>query len=200
MKKVVSVFILIVLIYANLFAQTQNQVVISDYFPTKVLTLWTYASAAGKEFWTIFVKNHTQDNGIDVCLFEEQWKGLGSTQDLYIMTGNQVLLVSSKPIWGDWRDYPEPYPIILAEPNKAWQENDRGDDLNYQTIAASCKFDGRVFNDCICVIQTLILENSVKRTKKSYYARGIGLVYVTITDKDGESAYMRLTESSLLNE
>ncbi len=197
MKKLAAFLILVGFICSGIFAQATSLFSVSDYFPTKILGSWTYANSAGKEYWTVFVKNRTHDSGMDIAVFETQWKGMGSTVDIYGIRDDRVMLLSDKGIWSDYYDYPPPYPTILAAPNKAWQDNKRGDIIDCQTIASSCTFDGKVFNDCICVIEKLILNNAVEMTTKSYYAKGIGLVYKTLTGKDGkESVYMKLTEST----
>lgn len=201
MKKFAAFLILVGFICSGIVAQSTSSISVSDYFPTELLGSWTYANAAGKEYWTVFVKNRTHESSMDIAVFETQIKGLGSTVDIYGIKYDRVMLLSSKGIWSDYYDYPEPYLTILATPNKTWRENDRGDDLAYQTIATSCKFDNKVFNDCICVIETLSVNNSVKRIKKNYYANGIGLVCVTIKGEDGKDGiYMKLTESTFLKE
>lgn len=202
MKKFAAILILAGFICSGIFAQSNGAVSVSDYFPVKLLASWTYANSTGKEYWVVFVKNRTQDSGMDIAVFETQWKGMGSTVDIYGIRDDRVMLLSIKGIWSDYYDYPEPYLTILTAPNKTWRENDRGNDLAYQTTATSCRFDNKVFNDCICVEKKVLTEDrtGIFMIEKRYYAKGIGLVYETITDKDGkESVYMKLTECSLLN-
>lgn len=206
MKKFAVLLILAGLICSGSFAQSTSVVSIADYFPTKLFGSWTYANRAGKEFETIFVKDIWPDqrDGTTFYLFEEQYKGLGSTTSLYSIKHNSVVLLESNGLYGTYREYPPPYLVVLAVPDRTWQYQDSIDDFHYRTFRTSCKFDDKVFNDCICVEQTVFVEDGTKEVfmvVKDYYAKGVGLVCEKTKGKDGnEGIFMKLTESTFLKE
>lgn len=184
----------------------ENSPNIKEYFPVKLSTSWTYAGSDGKRNLTISVKSYMpndKENNSKLYLFEEQWLDFefGTTKTLYNVRETEIVKVVSKNINGQYTEYESPFPLVLANPNTIWTYNDRGEYLQYFTSKASCKFDDKVFSDCILVEEKLKdLDNDrILRIKKSYYAKYVGLVYVTLTGKDGkESVFMKLKETSLL--
>jgi len=212
MKKYFIPFVLIVSV-VFLHSESETDVSITDYFPIEPLTCWSYAGISGeKEFLIVFIKDSSPSDKYKnetLLTFEEQWIAtnmpcrvvMGATGVLYGLRENKVLGLVRKNLAGQYTEYEHPFPLILAKPNTIWTYNDRGEYLQYFTSKASCKFDDKVFSDCILVEEKLKdLDNDrILRIKKSYYAKYVGLVYVTLTGKDGkESVFMKLKETSLL--
>ncbi|MGI5075958.1 hypothetical protein E4N71_11140 [Treponema vincentii] len=201
MKKVQVLFLLLMTM-VTLTSLYAEQINVSEYFPTAIASSWTYADANGKESMTVSVKNSALDknDGTSLYLFEEKIKGIGTTATLYSIKKNTVLILVSKNILGKYIEYQEPYPVTLASPDSEGQYIESGDNYFYKTSRASCKFDNKEFTDCILIEERLTIDKNIIRIKKSYYAKNIGLVYVTLIDNAGkETVYNKLVESSLLN-
>ena len=50
------------------------------------------------------------------------------------------------------------------------------------------------------MIEKLFVSGNLQRTKKSYYAKNVGLVYVSLIGQDGiEKEFQKLKETSLIN-
>ena len=111
---------------------------------------------------------------------------------------NKVVILTSKDALGRYRENSPPYPIELAPADQEWRYNDRGDDLRYKTSKASCSFDGKTYSDCILVEERIVDGSKILRTKKSYYAKGIGLVYVTLeSPTEKERVFMKLVNCDI---
>jgi hypothetical protein len=178
-----------------IFSQTGN---ITDYFPVTGGNIWTYANAAGKTSDVIIMRNSTPDNisndGTSLYLFEHQFAGTGTGSTLYSIKQNKIVIMAEKNIRGQYQEKNPPFPI-LALAGQEWRYNDRGDDLRYKSSKSSCVFDGKTFNDCILAEEQIVYGQNVLRTKKSYYAKGIGLVYVTLQEAGKEeSCYQKLID------
>ena len=195
MKKVqvLCLLLMTMVTLTNLYAEQIN---VSEYFPTAIASSWTYANANGKESMTVCVKNSALDknDGTSLYLFEEKIKGIGTTATLYSIKKNIVLILVSKNILGKYTEYQEPYPVTLAAPDSEGQYIESGDNYFYKTSRASCKFDNKEFTDCILIEERLTIDKNIIRIKKSYYAKNIGLVYVTLIDNAGkETVYNKET-------
>jgi hypothetical protein len=153
---------------------------ISDYFPTAIGTKWTYTNSNGKLVDVVFVKNASVTNGARVYLFEQQSLGIGSTQILYGSFPNGIAEIANINIVGKYSENSEPFPIMLAPAGKKWTYTKLGEKYSCSSSKASVEFDGKNYPDCILV--TAVSENPYTGTltRKSYFARGIGLVYVTL--------------------
>jgi hypothetical protein len=201
MKKLFSVLSILVIV-SPLFAQNTNSQ-FTDYFPLGIGNTWTYANASGKTVEVIIVRNSSLDNvsndGTSLYLFERQFVGIGTGSTLYSVKQNKVLIMVEKNILGQYQQKSPPFPI-LASVGQEWRYNDRGDDLRYKTSKSSCAFDGTTFNDCILVEEQIVNGRNVLRTKRSYYAKGVGLVYVTLQEQgESESVYRKLESSNFTN-
>jgi len=195
MRKIILV--LLFLTVGTLFAQEN----INDYFPVVVGSKWLYANGSGKLSDIITVTNSTidQKDGTGLYLIEHQIEGVGTTSTMYSTKGNKIVILVFKNALGRYTEYRQPYPVELAPAGQEWNYNDRGDNLRLKTTKASCSFDGKTYSDCILVEERIVSGNNVLRTKKSYYAKGIGLVYVTLQNAgERESVFMKLLEYSRL--
>jgi hypothetical protein len=160
--------------------------------------LWTYANDAGKTTEIRMLKNSVPDttsgDGTTLYLFENQMLGLGSTATMVSIKNNKVVSLVTKDIAGRYQENRPPYPVELAPPDQEWQYNDRGDDLRLRTSKASCNVDDKVYSDCILVEEKIVAGGTALRTKKSYYAKDIGLVLVTLQSRgENETIYIKLT-------
>ena len=193
----------LLLVYTSMVSSEDN-INIQDYFPHQKSSSWVYANGKGNETLKIVVKDSTIDkrDGSILSLFIEEIKNFGTTTSFYNVRKDIVLLVVSKNVLGQYTEYEPPFPLVLGKPSLKYQSNDRGDILIYDCSKSSCKFDSKTFPDCILVKETLMADLKFRRIKKSYYAKGVGLVYVTISDADGSNEYvfMKLIRSSLLKE
>jgi len=191
MKK--AIFGIIILSTALNTLNAQEDV--KDYFPTIVGSKWYYGNSEGELTNVIIVQNGAvdQSDGTMLYLFQHQIRGIGATSSMYSKKNNTVVLLASKDISGRYTEYKKPYPQVLAPSGKQWSYNDRGDDLRLSTVKASCSFDGNTYDDCILVEERVVSGAIVLRIKRSYYARGIGLVYVTLQGEgEPESVFMKL--------
>ncbi|MDR1219681.1 MAG: transporter [Treponema sp.] len=192
----------ILVIVSPLFSQNTNSQ-ITDYFPLGVGNTWAYANDSGKTTEVITMRNSMPDNvsndGTSLYLFERQFVGIGSGSTLYSIKQNKVVIMVEKNIFGQYQQKSSPFPI-LASAGQEWRYNDRGDDLRYKTSKSSCVFDGKTFNDCILVEEQIVGGGNVLRTKRSYYAKGVGLVYVTLQGQgESESVYQKLESCNFTN-
>ncbi|MDR0507765.1 MAG: hypothetical protein LBH32_13260 [Dysgonamonadaceae bacterium] len=200
MKKL-FVVIFAVVIFNPLFSQASNNQ-ITDYFPISIGNSWIYANASGKTTDVVMLKNSMPDpvtkDGTTLYLFEHQHLGIGTTSILYSIKENKVLIMITKNILGQNYERKAPYPVELAPAGQEWRYDDRGDDYRLKTSRAVCSFDDKTYNDCILVEERIVDDNRTLRTKKSYYAKGIGLVYVTLQEQgEKETVYQKLMETNV---
>lgn len=194
--------VLVLIIVFPLFSQ--NPVAqITDYFPVGIGNTWTYANASGKTTEVVIMKGSMPDNvsndGTSLYLFERQFIGIGTVSTLYSIKQNKALIMVEKNVLGQYQQKNPPSPI-LAPAGQEWRYNDRGDDLRYRASTSSCSFDGKTFNDCILVEERIVNENVILRTKKSYYAKNIGLIYVTLQSQgENESVYQKLSSCNFID-
>jgi hypothetical protein len=195
MKKLIPVFIMFFAVF-GVFAEDAS---VLDYFPCNIGATWTYANNSGKITDINILENSVPDSRVksaSLYLMVNQMPGLGSTSTMYTMRDNKVLILVTKNVLGQYRENQPPYPI-LAPAGQEWRYNDRGDDLRYKTTKTSINFDGKTYNDCILVEENIVSGNNILRTKKSYYAKNVGLVYVTLqSEGEKESVFMKLSEYS----
>ncbi|MDR0605561.1 MAG: hypothetical protein LBG80_14780 [Bacteroidales bacterium] len=189
-------------IVLSAFCQNIN-IRITDYFPVDTGNTWTYSNASGKTRDVIIMRNSMPDtisnDGTSLYLFEHQFVGIGTGSTLYSIKEGKVVVLVEKNILGQYQEKKPPLPI-LASIGQEWRYNDRGDDLRYKASKSSCAFDGKTFDDCILVEERIVSGNTTLRTKKSYYAKNVGLVYVTLQSPgEKESVYQKLTECSFFN-
>jgi len=190
------VFVLLFVISINVFADDIN---IIDYFPCNIGNSWTYTNGSNKTVEIRMLKNSMPDpkasDGSKIYLVENQFLGIGSTSTMYSIKDNKVVILVTKNVLGNYQENKPPYPIELAPAGQEWRYNDRGDDLRLKTILSSCNVDGNYYTNCIMVEERIVNGNSTLRIKKSYYAKGIGLVLVTLQQTgETESIYIKLKE------
>jgi hypothetical protein len=165
-----------------------------DYFPAKEGYRWEYLGANG------------QVTDVYTCLaierVNEKESLLGVSQSsLGITTRVIYRVIPDTGIFeiGEVRNgkqnmhYDEPF-VTLALNELQWKEEDRGDEFLCQSKKTSVRFDGKTYNDCIMVEKAIYAGNRLLMIKRQYFARGIGLVYVTLQGEDGiEKPHLRLS-------
>jgi hypothetical protein len=197
MKKLVLVLMVAVFFSASAFCQN-----VSDYFPVTTGNNWTYANSTGNTSDIVTVGNSTPDrDGTMLYLFENQTAGLGATSTMYSIKNNKVVILVKKDILGRYHEQKQPFPVELAPAGQEWRAVDGSEITNYRTLTSRISFDGLSYNDCIVVEERITLNNQLRRTKKSYYARNIGLVYVTLQSPgQQENVYRKLKDYNFTNE
>ena len=189
-------------VLVNITAEGQEVIDIKDYFPSQIGASWSYVSGIGESLMNVMCMNTGLDNndGGELYLFSEIYPQMGATSVLYGLKNNKVVALSGKTIVGQYYQNQEPFPVVLASPHNKGEYIDKGDICHYVTSIATCKYDDKTFKDCILIEEKIMLNDKPIRTKKSYYAKGIGLVYVTLIDdkKNDETVFMKLIKSSLL--
>jgi hypothetical protein len=201
MKKLVLP-VLVLVVISPLFPQNPR-IQIADHFPVNAGNTWTYADASGKATEIITIRNSMPDNvsndGTSLYLCEREFVGIGTVSTLYSIKEDKVVILVEKNILGQYRQNDPPFPI-LAPAGQEWRYNDRGDDLRYKASKSSCAFDDKTFYDCIMVEERIVNGNVTLRTKKSYYANGVGLVYVTLQEPgENESVYQKLINCNFID-
>jgi len=191
-----QVFVLLVAFFASASVFGQN---ILDYFPVEIGNSWTYANSKGLKTDVITVIDSSPDsNNRDgrQYLFRHVMFDEFSIWIIYIIKdGMVVMLAKETPLVG-LLEYEDPFPIVLALAGVVWQD-DMGDDEShfYRTIRSSVKYDDKSFDDCILVEERVYIKKKPYRATKSYYARGIGLVCITVQSPEQEEhIFQRLVE------
>ena len=170
MKKLILAIIAVFFFAAPVFALD-----ISDYFPVAVGNTWTFASGTGVVSDVITVRSSTPNSGGTIYLFESQFAGM-TTARLYSIRNNRVLILGTRDGFGRHHENRLPLPVALAPPGDVGTFMSRNDNVQFSASRASISFGGRTFNDVI-VFEQVIDGGFV--TRRSYFARGIGLVYET---------------------
>jgi hypothetical protein len=172
-----------------------DEVNILDYFPCDSYYTWVYSNSSGR----IVERRRVSNTGPESYIFENQMTGFGTIYTIYVVLENRVVIRAiQNQVTRSHRVYEIPYPVELAPAGQEWSFNDRGDDLRLRTSNASCTVDSTVYNDCILVEERILDGNTVLRTKKSYYARGVGLVLVTLQERGGnESIYIKIVDTTI---
>ena len=158
---------------------------VSDYFPVTIGNSWTYANSRDINTDVITIINSMPDpnnDGTTVFLFEELVTYLGSsTATMYSIKDNKVVILSTRNILGRYNEKKRPFPVELSPIGQEWRQDEEDEEYYlFKTTKSSIKYDDKSFDDCILVEQQVYVNKDLFVTKKSYYARGIGLVYVTL--------------------
>jgi hypothetical protein len=165
---------------------------ITVYFPAKPNYGWEYLGNNGKITDVVICKEAT-DAG---ALFYTYITYLGMrTGDMYIFESNTVQQIVSINAFGRQQFY-RPALTILTTPGKQWKEGDGGDMILCHSKKTSVSFDGRTYEDCIMIEKEIYVgENEFLMTRRQYFARDIGLVYVTLqgVDDNVEKPFLRLS-------
>lgn len=158
---------------------------------------WIYESGNGTITDGVYdVGSVQQDDGTWCYLFQNV-TAYGKTTTLYGLIDGKVVKLAFRNIMGKATEYKNPYPLVIAEPGISYHFND-GDDYRTTTERASIEFDGKKFDDCILVTEKIYADDELMHTEKRYYAKNVGLVYVTTVNSQGkESVYKKMAESSL---
>jgi len=189
MRKFFCFFVLFTFASILVFSQNVN---ILDYFPSKIGNSWTYANSSGRTVDIRTIRNVSERNGIMVYLMENESPGIGTTSTLFGNMNNRIVILVTRNILGQARENQPPMPI-LATIGQEWRYNARGDDIRFSTSRASCTVDEKIYNDCILVEEKIFHGNELIMIRKNYYARGIGLVLLTLQmSGEAESIYNKL--------
>ena len=187
---------------------------IKDYFPTQNNAYWSYSYNYGKDRVTSMCMNTmlSDDYFAETYFFVEIY-GVSELKPvltkIYGLGNNKIIALSEKDVTGRYYDrtsmtteyeyYQAPFPVVLAPPDSKGGYIKKGDICHYVTSIATCKYDDKIFKDCILVEEKIMLNDKPIRTKRSYYAKGVGLVYVTMVNDEGvEKVFMKLECYSLL--
>jgi hypothetical protein len=201
MKRLYLAVLVLVFVFP-LFSHDPNPQ-IADYFPHGIGNIWTYANTFDKITDVIIMKGSTPDNiandGTYLYMFEWQMVGIGTSSTLYSIKQNRVVIMVEGNTLGQYQEKKPPHPI-LSPTGQEWRYKDRGDDLRYKTSNSSCAFDGKIFDNCILVEEQIFADQVFQYTKKSYYAKGVGLVYVTIQEPGKEErCFQKLIECNFFD-
>ena len=187
MKKIVAL-LLLVSVTVTVFAQS-----FKDYFPASKSDYWVYVDNTGAVAEAVMVVDMYDDMPV-----VQTASSLGNTLTLYEPMDDKIVKIAFTNAFGRTIEYKKPYPLVIGEPGLIYAFND-GDDCLATTENASIAFDDMRYDDCILVTEMLTVGGKVMRTMKRYYAKGIGLVYATITGFDGrETVYQKLKDSNLI--
>ncbi|MDR0604500.1 MAG: hypothetical protein LBG80_09390, partial [Bacteroidales bacterium] len=186
MKKKVSVIFLLVSVLPSAFCQTA-----SDYFPAKEGYRWEYLGNNGKvtDVYSCTAIERLSDKESLVGIFINSF-GVTTKMIYRVIQDTGVFEIGTV----DNLHYDNPF-VSLALQELKWSEEDRGDKFLCQSKKTSVSFDGKTYNDCIVVEKAIYINNNQPlMIKRQYFARGIGLVYVTLQDEDGiEKPHLRLS-------
>lgn len=191
MKKIFCIFVGLTL---SLAVYSQS---VMDYFPAQKGDYWIYESGNGTVTDGItVVGSMQQEDGIWCYLFQDI-TSFGNTSTLYGLVDNMVVELAFRNVLGKAKECTKPYPLVIAEPGITYSYNN-GDDCRCTTEKTAIEINGKKYEDCILVSESLYVDGKVMRTQKSYYAKNIGLIYVLLINSEGkESVYKRLIESNL---
>jgi hypothetical protein len=198
MKKLfITTFILVIIF--PLFSQNTGEQ-ITDYFPIKSRNTWTYTNGTGKLNETVFVQGAMQTD-IAVYAFVDQIAGIGQTSTLYGLEDNRIVVLVTENILRQYKENKRPFPIELAPANQNWRQNES--DIEYylfKTMKSSIRYDDKIFDDCILVEKQIYVHNKLSMTRRSYFANGVGLVYVTVQGDDKEeTCYQKLIDCNFID-
>ena len=196
-------------VFVNITAEEQEIINIKDYFPTQDDAYWSYSYNYGKDIVTNMYPNTklNDDYFAEVYLSVEIYGASDRIlAKIYCLDNNKIVALGQKDItrsyydiFGKYYYYQAPFPIVLAPPDSKGEYMDNGNICHYVTSIATCKYDDKIFKDCILVEEKTMLNNKPIRTKRRYYAKGVGLVCVTLVNDEGvEKVFMKLEISSLL--
>jgi hypothetical protein len=187
MKKILLAGLLLTILFP-LFSQTA-----SDYFPAKEGYRWEYIGSNGKvtDIYTCLAIETS--NNFYLVGFSINSLGI-TTKPMYRVVEDAAVFEIGKIDMNGNRTLflDEPF-VILSLKDVKWREEDRGDVFLCQSKKTGVSFDGKSYNDCIMVEKAIYIDERPLMVKRQYFARGIGLVYVTLQGQDGvEKPHLRL--------
>jgi hypothetical protein len=176
-----------------MFSQTGNVADITAYFPAKPNYGWEYLGSNGEITDVVICKEATDTGALFYTYLT--FLGMQKTGNLYIFESNMVQEIVSIDIIGRQNFY-RPALTILTIPGKQWKEGDGGDIILCHSKKTSVSFDGKAYEDCIMIEKEIYVgKNEFLMTRRQYFARDIGLVYVTLQgiDENVEKPFLRLS-------
>ena len=198
MKRLGFVLLAALFVSGTVFGQLSEENILS-YFPVKTGNSWTYTNGTEKVNTTVLVQNSTNID-IPVYLFVEQVVGLYQTSTMYGIENNKIVIVVFKDGMGRYHENKRPFPIEVASSNQNWRQNEVGEYYLFNTIKSSIKYDDKYFNDCILVEKKIFTNNKLYMIEKRYYAKDIGLVYVTLhDDNQSTSIFQKLISCNFID-
>ena len=178
---------------------------IKDYFPCTIGDSWTYANDSGRiiDRRNVIFKTQDKSDNTPLYVIEHDVQGVDMVANSYSVKDNYVVFVSQKGIRGDEKFFYQPFPVELAPPYQEWTffDNSAGIEFYYKTYKGVCTVGKTVYNDCIIVEERMpIIEKNKKdvfRVRKSYFAKGVGLVLVTEVNGKKEVTIKKLASITL---
>jgi hypothetical protein len=194
MKKFLSI-VLFLFWGTSLFCQTA-----SDYFPAREGYRWEYVGRNGQvtDTYQCLLVTKENDNQILVGVYQEStfnMPGKG-TKVMYRVVEDTGVAETTRPDGNGGLVVRDKFIITLFIHERNWQEDDRGDVFQCHSKKTSVNFDGKTYRDCIVVEKAITLaDGRPLMVKRQYFARGIGLVYVTLQDAGDstEKPFLRLS-------
>jgi len=194
-------FLFLILLSLALTGVSANETNIIDYFPCNVGDRWVYSNGAGRIIETRIIINQRPDQIADdgtILYIVENQTGNNKTAVTYSIKNNRVVVISTRDKEGTEHPVTGLYPIILAPPNQEWNHDEQGRIYQLKTSRAACSVGNNHYNDCIVIEERVAAGRNTFDTKKSYFAKGIGLVLVTLqSGRDREAVILRLASISL---
>jgi hypothetical protein len=181
--------LLVLVAISTLSAQTA-----SDYFPAKEGYRWEYIGANGKvtDIYTCAIAQKIEDNASGVGIIVESL-GMKISVIYEVVEDAGIKEVTRTDAFGNPIQHKN-RPVILFLREAKWEEKERGDVFQCQSKKTSVAFDGKTYNDCIMTEKGIFINGRPLMVKREYFARGIGLVYVTLQGQDGvEMPHLRLS-------
>jgi hypothetical protein len=182
-NKCLAIFFL--LISSFVYSQTYGSIL--WYFPIRVGNSWTYGNETNNSIETITVQNERTDqrSGLPLYLIANVTAGIGQTSKLYGIENNKLVVLVFRDALGRYQENTRPYPIELAMPGEEWVQYSSGEKYEFRSIKSALSYDNMHFSDCILIEQRIYINNRYYQTKRSYYAKGIGLIYISL-EPNGE--------------
>jgi len=174
---------------------------IIDYFPCNVGDRWVYSNGQGRIIETRIIVNQRPDQIADdgtILYVSENQAGSVKTATTYSIKNNRVVIISTRDADGTERPVMGLYPIVLAPPNQEWNHDEQGRIFQLKTAKAACSVGNNNYADCIMLEERVAVSRNAFDVKKSYFAKGIGLVLVTQqSGREREAVILRLASISL---
>jgi len=172
------------LITSSIFAQTNQQINIYDYFPAKNGQIRKYVDQNGQEIVTETVRMTDSERAF-IFVTEKTFKGSPTAITFYsIETNNKVYIALIRNPFGERK--PVDY-IILDVPGRSWQYKEGTEITFFESSRSSVTVAGKNYADCILVSErTQYYEGRtlVEKKKRIYYAKGYGPVYEEIYSEE----------------
>jgi hypothetical protein len=185
-------------VVSSMFSQNAGEQ-ITDYFPVKIGNTWTYTNGIEKRNETVFVQNSTKKD-IPLYLFITQTVGIGQTSTMYGLENNKIVIVVTRNAFNQYKENKSPFPIELAPANQRWRQDESDDEYYlFRTTKTSIKYDDKSFADCILVEQQIYTSGKLFMTKRSYFAKNVGLVYISLQgDGKEKMIYQKLINCNFI--